>query len=114
MVPIKRTTRKPAKKVAAKSKNAAAVKRQIKGAKRPVAKKAAARKGAPRAIAKALRAHPATTAMIARINNCRLPPIKWEQGIDGGWMEATLQSDCTYGEYVAVDASQVPEKIRNG
>jgi hypothetical protein len=52
--------------------------------------------------------------MAARINNCNLPPIKWTQGIDGGWMEGFLKPDCTYGNFVAVDASQVPENIRNG
>jgi hypothetical protein len=61
----------------------------------------------------ALASHPATTAMNARVNGCNKPPILWRQQGDGSWLECFLKSDCTYGNCVAVDPSEVPAEIRN-
>jgi hypothetical protein len=58
-------------------------------------------------------AHPGTSAMLARIGGCNLPPIRWSKDGDQ-WMEMFLKSDCTYGNPEVVDASEVPANIRNG
>jgi hypothetical protein len=60
-----------------------------------------------------LAAHPATIAMAARVGTCNKPPILWRKDGDA-WMELFLKADCTYGDPQEVDASNVPEDIRNG
>ncbi len=57
--------------------------------------------------------HPGTAAMIARVGGCNKPPIMWRKDGDQ-WMELFLKADCTYGNPQVVDASQVPEDVRNG
>jgi hypothetical protein len=61
-----------------------------------------------------LASHPGTTAMIARVSACNKPPILWQKGGDGSWLECFLRPDCTYGNCRAVDESEVPAEIRNG
>lgn len=57
--------------------------------------------------------HPATLAMVSRIGQCNKPPIQWHRMPDGSWLECFLMSDCTYGNCVPVDASQVPPEVRS-
>lgn len=91
------------------------VKARSAPAKRAPSKKGALKKGAAKktpAIKSKLLAHPATAAMVARINGCGKAPIQWERLADGTYLECFLKSDCTYGNCVPVDASQVPPEYR--
>jgi len=113
-VPKKRTTSGKTARAGASRKRSASVtpdaKRKATPAKRAPAKKAAAKKKPM--IKSRLLAHPATAAMVARINGCGKPPILWERLADGSYLECFLKSDCTYGNCVPVEASQVPPEYR--
>ena len=72
-----------------------------------------AKTGKLKASHRKLMSHPGTAAMLARVGGCNKPPIRWRKDGDQ-WMELFLKSDCTYGNPQVVDASQVPEDVRNG
>jgi hypothetical protein len=108
----KAATKRPAKSTSrtkAKGATKPAPARKSAPAKRGPAKKGAARKAAAKTVTdKTLLAHPGTVAMFERINACNKPPICWQRLADGSYLECHLRADCTYGNCVPVDASQVP------
>lgn len=101
------TTRKATSKRAGKT--ASGTKRKGAAKTKSAPKRGPVKGARPKAVRnKAVLAHPGTAAMIDRINACNKPPICWQRLADGSYLECYLRADCTYGNCVPVDPSQVP------